>query len=582
MSSADDTHSKQGVSEEPVPQICEPCNSEGREVKAVKVCDDCKEFLCHNCTDTHKKYNDLRCHRILSLPQEFKSETTECTSSVVLCDCSMILRVSDFCEDHGEVICSTCKSIKHMKCKTVTVDEKSKTYDKTNLGTTIEKVKAINDEVDKLLVDRNADLQKLMTIRETCRNEIRKFRQELNKHLDFLEEKILKELETLESQERQEIERHISSCSASRQMIKFDSVLLEDAKNSSIIYDMFAADKKVSLHLKEYEMLLQEVNQESRMPAITFHRLEQLVEIQKNINKLGFLRTGYVRADNSHCKLFPNIKVESSSWVGMKLSEDAKTPWISGCDVMQDGSVVVCDRENNKVKLIDSALILKDSLDLLTPPWDVSAISSSSINASCIVSLPDVKQLQYIEVTPILKTGPGIQLDKTCWGIHVAGEEIYITCHDNSGESTGEVRILDFDGTLIRKIGMNQDGLGLFVYPSFLTVCPFSGNIYVSDRYMYTSPVICLKSDGSVIYQYKDPYLKYPKGLCVDAKGNILVCGEDSNNVQIITPTGTKHSTLLTAKDGSKCPCSVAYRQSDDTLIVGCRWQSKMFVYKLG
>ena len=40
--------------------------------------------------------------------------------------------------------------------------------------------------------------------------------------------------------------------------------------------------------------------------------------------------------------------------------------------------------------------------------------------------------------------------------------------------------------------------------------------------------------------------------------------------LQVLTADGKMHCTLLTASDGLKDPRSIAYRNSDNTLLVGC------------
>ena len=580
MSSIDGSRSIHGSSDESLIHACGPCNCEGSETEATQFCDDCKEFLCQNCIDTHNRYKKFRNHKLLPTTNEPTLETTGDVSHIVLCECNLSQRVTVYCEDHREVICNTCKSAKHRKCKCVLIDEKSRSYNSTSLFELAQKAKALDEAFDKVRLDRNTELQTLATIRKTCMNEIRTFRRELNKHLDSLEENILKELESFEAKERQEIESFISSCSAGQQIIRSDTKLLEDAKNWSRANEKFATDIQASVRLKKCESLLQEICDETMTPAVTFERNKKLVDLQKTIDKLGTLTTaGYSQFQNSQSRLFSQISVQTSSEVDIKLSEDINSPWISGCDILQDGGVILCDRNNSKIKHLDSSFTLKDNLTLHAKPRDISAIRDNS--SFCIITLPDVKQLQYIEMIPILKTGRIIQLDKKCWGIHVIGEEIYITVHDDSGVKTGEVRILDLNGNLIRRTGLNQDGSCMFIYPYYLRVTPSSKNIYVSE-YRTPSTITCLKSDGSVVYQYTDQDLKYSKGICVDAKDNILVCGDGSDNVQIVTNVGRKHSTELIAKDRLTSPCSIAYRQKDYTLIVGCRNQNTLFIYKLG
>ena len=505
-----------------------------------------------------------------------KHEATAFTSSIVICDCNQNLEVTEYCEDHGDVVCQTCTSTKHRKCKTQAITKKRFSDEKAKLSSIMQKADAVKTKIETFLQERNADLKRLLLIKETCTKEIQSFRKKLNQHLDLLEQNALKEIEELESREREEIERHISSCSATQHMLQNDIQLLENAKKSSLSEYMFVAHTKVSVHLEGYGTLLHEIGQETKTPTITFERNEQLADLQKDISKFGTLTTSYSQGDKSQGKLFPNLKVQTSSEIDVKSSKDSSPPWITGCDIMQDGSIITCDCNNNKIKHLDSSFTLKESISLQTRPCGVSAVNKNM----AIITLPSLKQVQYIEVIPRLKTGRTIQLDKTCWGVHVAGKEIYITAHDNTLRGhKGEVRVLDFDGNMIRRIGMNQDGSYMFDCPHYLTVSPSSRNIYVSDYRL--SKVWCLNSDGGIVYQYKDPDLRGPRGMCIDAEDNLLVCYTESHNVEIVTAAGRKHSTLLTAHDDLQYLYSIAYRHSDASLIVGCYKSNKLFVYKL-
>ena len=79
-----------------------------------------------------------------------------------------------------------------------------------------------------------------------------------------------------------------------------------------------------------------------------------------------------------------------------------------------------------KLKHLDSSFTLYDSLKLRAKPWDVSVVNKNQ----AIITLPCVKQLQYIEMLPRLKLDRVIQLDRKCWGLHVVGEEICVSVHE--------------------------------------------------------------------------------------------------------------------------------------------------------
>ena len=216
---------------------------------------------------------------------------------------------------------------------------------------------------------------------------------------------------------------------------------------------------------------------------------------------------------------------------------------------------------------------MKDNLSLNANPWSLSIIDNSNV----IVTIPDTKQLQYVQLVPHMKAGRVIQLDKKCWDIAVAENEIYVSCHNDPGE--GEVRVLDLSGNLKRKLGVNKDGSYQFQGPTYLTVSTTGKKIFVSD--FSTSIISCMTADGNIIYQYKDYGLRWPEALFVDAGDNIFVCGSNSHNVQVITAAGRKYGTLISAYDGIRNPHSIAFREADNTLVVGCLGRNKIFCYIL-
>ena len=248
--------------------------------------------------------------------------------------------------------------------------------------------------------------------------------------------------------------------------------------------------------------------------------------------------------------------------MNVKTDNDTSTPWITGCTVMPNGHVVLCDRKNAHIKLLDDTWIITDQLKL-QGPRDVSVIDSRHV----IVTSPDTKQLHSVQVLPQMKAERIIKLDKACWGVAVSGDEMYITCQNNPGD--GEVRVLDLNGTLKRRLGIHQDESYLFKCPNYITVNTF-GEIFVSDT--NTNTITCLTSSGSVTYEYKDDDMRRTGGLICNSGDNILVCGVNSQNTHVIhvTADGKKNRTLLSSNDGLREPWSIAYKASEYILVIGC------------
>ena len=267
------------------------------------------------------------------------------------------------------------------------------------------------------------------------------------------------------------------------------------------------------------------------------------------------------------------MEIENTRDIHIKLPNDQGVPRITGCTFMADGQLLVCDSENNNIKLLNSKFDIIDSLGLYTRPWDISAVDS----VTAVITLPERKQLQFIDIVPFLKAGKQIQLDKRCYGVDVVRDDIYVICHDNPGNA--EIRVFDKNGTFIRKIPDVNNNLSPLRYPYYIAVSTTSSKIYVSDWDTHT--VRCISVDGSLVFNYKHDDLMYPRTVIPDVEGNILVCGEHSCNIHVVTSTGQHHSVLYTVQGRRDNGCrSLAYRLADRTLVIGL-WDDSMHVLKL-
>ena len=376
----------------------------------------------------------------------------------------------------------------------------------------------------------------------------------------------------------------MSTTDAALNVLRVDCKRLEDAKRDGQKETMFVADTQVSKSIHGYARKLAELEKDIEKPNLAFERNELLADLVAGVNSLGSLLSQRI-SDNQDNKLpgkpystgstkmLKDRKIKSSREVNVRTNEDKEDPRISGCTVMSNGHVVLCDHSNKQINLLNDSWTITGRLQLPDQPMDVSVIDPNNV----IVSLPVKKQLQKVQVFPKMKAGSTILLDRKCWGVAVSGQEIYTTCHDNPGQ--GEVRVLDLQGNVKRRLGTNPDGTYLFTNPNYITVSASGEKVFVSDWGTHT--VTCLTPSGTVIYTYKDDDMSHPRGLICDSGDNFLVCVGIPNNVHTISPDGNKYHTLLTSKDGLRGPSSIAYKESEDTLIVGCRGSDKLLLFKL-
>ena len=569
MASVDGSRSLLGASDETDTHICGPCQR-----KAEYYCGDCLEYLCTLCKDYHKKLPVTKYHIIVPAGQASANTTIRGRhSTVIYCRCNKQQEVQYYCEDHQEILCDLCKETKHYKCQTSTIQIKSSAYSSSKLDSVASKLNGIKDDYAQLYKERNDESKRLERMKDDCRKTIEKFRKEIDSFLDKLENNILKQVELFETEGQKRIRQHISMLTATMKLFEADLKLVEDAKNDGRKETMFAAGEQVSKDVQGYKDRLGDIGNEAIETEITFEKNTKLVKLLAEIDSFGSLKRSYARKTQTSRKTLLDSTIQSQKQVHGKISDDGPKPRITGIAVMPTGEAVLCDFQNFKLKLLDSSDAIITSLKLNNRPYDVSVVDDKTV----IVTLPGSTQLKYIQVFPQLAHGRVLKLDTMCWGVHVTCGKIFTSCHNEPVH--GEVRILDLDGNLLQQLGVNQDGSFLFRRPCHITVSPSGKKLFVSDYDNDT--VTCMTMDNHVIYQYRDVEMMGPRGLYCDSGNNILVCGQDLNNVQLITADGKKHGTLASSKDGLVEPTSLSYRDSDDKLIVGM-YNPKISLFKLG
>ena len=262
-------------------------------------------------------------------------------------------------------------------------------------------------------------------------------------------------------------------------------------------------------------------------------------------------------------------KVSKLREINIKCSGDRTNPSINGLCFMPGGELVLCDYNNDKIKVLDRFLSVVDSIVLPGQIWEVAVVDSSNV----LVTMFGESRLQFVQVLPTLKMGRGIDV-QDCWGVAVAADKIFV------GGMLGEIEVYDVEGkNLGKRFGKNSAGSPLFKYSRYVAVSRSGEKIFVSDDKSNT--VTCLTNEGKIVYQYRDEGLREPCGLFIDDKDNAIVCGYESNTIHVITPAGKKHKTLLSKKDGIIGPKCVSLTPDNGALLVNRGASEKMFVYKL-
>ena len=525
---------------------CGPCSRRVKMKAAEHYCKDCPDYLCGDCKDYHGNIKGTRNHDIEPV-NKISTPVSRATGST---------------------------------------NEKSSNNNTSMLNSVLAEIKTIVVNYERLKQKSPGRKERIYKLAETCKKEIKQFRKELDTIFDNLERNSLREVDKWRQDENRHVEQNDWNIEAALKVLKVGCRRIEDAKIDGNRETMLTAEIQSSKTIHDYTLKLAKLEKDIDInkPTLAFERNECLADMLAGINTLGSLKTQRKVGGQENelqdkpsttisAKILKDKKVKSHSEVNIRTEDDEKSPWITGCAVMPTGHIVLCEKSNNKIKLLDDSWAITDQMKLQRP-WDVAVIDASK----ALVSLPDTQQLQEVQVFPKMKTGRTIQLDKRCYGVAINGDEIYTTCHDSPGES--EVRVLDLQYNIKRRLQTDKYGSKLFIgSPFYISVSTSGERVFVADWSMNT--ITCLTSSGTVIYTYKHREMTGPRGLICDSGDNVLVCGCNSRNIHIISPDGKKISTLLTSKDGLKEPDIVVYKESEDMLIIGCWESDKLLLFKL-
>ena len=574
MDSIDGAKGGHVSSEESFTIACDPCEYDHTSKKAAAYCHECAEYLCEGCKTAHGKLKLTRSHKLLSgeLMPPKRSEGEMAVLDTVLCSC-MQNKVSVYCKEHCSLVCVNCNALHHRRCKTSDIADESNDFDVDSTEETIGNLNELNETITALQESREKDLSNLSLEAKDCQDRAKQFREELSRNLERMEAKTLSDINVFKTQETKTITQQLDTCKAAQNSLDTYSRKLQLAKEQHDKQGILMYNIQLSQAVKSFTTITEEITKEVYQPHISF-------ECNQAINIAADQDLGTVRCNTSRIpqqKGFDEMSITAGNKINVKLQSDANDVLISGSTFLSSGELVLCDYYNKKLKLLDKSLQMKESIDVSGIPWDVAAVNQHQV----IVTFPNEKYSQFIQVTPSLALGHKVDLGMECRGVAVSRESIYISLADSEECKIG---IYDLTGKQKLMIGPYNynDGTLLFKQPLHIDVLN-DEKIFVSgvDEKSNTSTVYCLESNGNVMHSVSDTSFKRCTGINVDENENLLLCDWKSHKVFLITKDGKKVREFLTEKDGLYKPYTTSFRRSDGTLVVGCGNRNDILVFTL-
>ena len=272
---------------------------------------------------------------------------------------------------------------------------------------------------------------------------------------------------------------------------------------------------------------------------------------------------------------FLNVSFKNVNVIKLKGSDDERLR-IHGCEFLPSGDLLLVNNYGGEVLHLDSSFTIRQRLK-------ISCLEIAVIGENTAVAAGS-KKFQFFEVSPKLRIIKNILSGDEgpvgTRGIAAGGGLIYVSCN-KGGDDKGHIRVFDYNGKYIRKIDAIQNGQVLFDKPYHLAAS--ATRVYLSGE-----ALTCFKSDGTLVYQYKDEKLRKVSGIVVDSEDNVISCAYGSEHAvgdkfHMITANGQGQMCQTVEKSlkvpGYNCSDCIAYRPSDKTLVMGSF--ENLYIFKL-
>ena len=566
---------------------CDLCyEADDINVKAASFCDDCVQFMCNKCYKIHERLNATRGHNVKTGTYMPRSQADK-PPTFSKCDDHPKHLKNQFCSVHKQLVCSSCSQLYHKKCSIVSVENVSKSISSSDTNHLYDIVSDVKRDLESSLmaIDSNID-----DIKD----------QELRMHIQAqtLYEDIVSKAKKWLKQQNYNIDTHCQSqlsvlkenrTRVNNIVTRIESSLcqIDNLRNKSI-------DTKLFLRIQE---ILSDIKQCKNDLSTPIYRVQlsfvPSIQIQEFISSYGL--DGIVKVYESNSEItIPEILLPGSSTqqlhassankppaktgnkdsasesvsleqlkghklrsVNVKLPDDRGDCVIIGIAITKDGRRLLTDRDNKKVKLFSRDMKLLSSLSLSDEPCGISVLSDqkavvTTFNATLVILHIAGRHLS---------TNSTISLPYSVWGNCQYGKNLVVT---NFSPDNGYVQLIDTTGKVYWST-FDQRGF-LFREPQYVTSNVKRGTVIVSDCGKGTLTV--LKGETGVVINRRR-LDKSNLGVTTGPSGNIFVCCNYTNVIDVLTEDLSEKRTFLSQKDGlGKGLCSIAYDKTCRQFIV--------------
>ena len=232
--------------------------------------------------------------------------------------------------------------------------------------------------------------------------------------------------------------------------------------------------------------------------------------------------------------------------------DDVKKPWITSIVSTQDEKLVMADRENKKVKVVDMSdpHTVSASLTAKEKPRRLAVLSDG------LVALTTLKPTIYLlKVSPTLAVTTRIQTGRQYDGVGegLTDHTLLVSCVKTVSDPA-RVDLITRGGEVVRTV-VDSTMLTQLSLPDYL--CVSGGCVLLSDLGTNTVYKVDVTT-GQLVDTLTHTDMKSPGQVCVDGEGNIYIVSGGGQCV-LVRATGKQWRRVVYSPDHTDQGCDRPY-----------------------
>ena len=542
--------------------FCDICREDEQTIEAQSFCYNCKKYLCAQCDKCHGKFS-LDHKTVYGKYMPLSKDVAIYT----MCTLHTTQEVKLYCENHSCLLCVFCQEVRHSKCTVKDIHSVCKAINVSNeFESTFKLLEELNDRMIQKNIERQAQIETYSKEKENRKSEISLLRAELNALLDKYEDFV----ETYGTDQMERLKAFVATENVFMQQATEQIREMKDAKLLAKDEDQFLILVNLQQFCSKYENMFEELSK-SQLEHIPFTFYDdKLPTLVRKISELNSTENASSDenelnqpkiVDDTSKKSFWNVKsVTCIKEVDFKEVSYQKVGCISACCHMPDEQVILYDSDNCKLILLDKDLSIKCDIKYTDSFFDVAVADETSV----VATVPTKKMIQFVYVKPGLKLGRQVLLDRTCYGIAVHNNDMFIcTSFKSPKQIYNTVLVVSQTGNVLKEMVCPIDESLKYLCCSSDTM-----KLFLSSG---SSSVYCITKDNYIIFKYFNRGISLGNSILKDEADNLLISYSEwffKHGIYVIESGGKCGKALLTEKDIISKPTAIAFDRKNDILIV--------------